>query len=293
MPQAITKAWARLRDPVERLWLKRWYLAGRMKATRLVVRLDLSGASAGVRVEAELSFRPQARSRRMVCLVGDVRLHAASWKDRPVAARCNAPYLVLEFPEKLEPFVETHLKVRYTYRPDQYGTVQQPTTRQDCPERMFLTCRRPLMAVVPGRLVQGSEKPPMRTYEWEPPRCRRLSCVVADVRSFKKETAEGVAVWLHLHQEVAARAPRLLDMLLQLHAESTESFHRSLPYRDFHYFEADQRDVGPYNAGGLIVVPRGTFGIDDRPTLYGILAPELNKEWRRAPDRMVASGKAD
>jgi hypothetical protein len=40
-------------------------------------------------------------------------------------------------------------------------------------------------------------------------------------------------------------------------------------------------------------VPRGTFQTDDRPTVYGILAPEFNKEWRRDPTLMVAEGKRD
>ena len=91
----------------------------------------------------------------------------------------------------------------------------------------------------------------------------------------------------------AERAPRLLDLLLSIYQESADSHHRELPYSDFHVLECDDPRQKPFNSPGLIVVPRGTFEIDDKPTVYGVLAPEFNKEWGRDPTRMVAIGKAD
>jgi hypothetical protein len=289
MRQVLRRAWSR----VQQVWLRRWYAAPRMKLTRLEVRLDLSTASAQARAVAEMSFRPQARSMTMVCLIGNVGVQTATWNGRPIRAEVNDPYLVLRFPKPLDPFVETSCQIRYTYVPDAYGTICQPTTREDCPEKVSITCRRPLLGLVQGHLERGTENAPYRTYEWTPPRSRRLNAIVADVRSFRKETGDGLAMWLHLHADAQERAPRILDLLIQLYAESAESNHRKLPYTDFHVVESDDRHVKPFNSGGLIVVPRGTFRTDDRPTVYGILAPELNKEWRRDPARLVATGQAD
>lgn len=283
----------RIRDRIEQIWLKRWYVAPRMKATRLDLRLDASTASQQVRAVADLAFRPQTASRTMVCLIGNARVHAATSDGAAVKARVNAPFLVLRFPKKLGAFVETRVQLRYAYRPDEHGTLLQPTTREDCPERVAVTCRRPLLAIVQGRLVKGTEDPPHRTYEWEPPRGRKLNCIVADVRSFKKEMGEGRSLWLHCHADAVARAPRILDVLVQLVREAEESHHRALPYRDFHFVEADDRHLKPFDALGMLVVPRGTFLAEDKATLYGVVAPELNKEWRRDRTFLVARGQAD
>lgn len=263
-----------------------------MKATRLDLRLDASTAGAQVRAEAELAFRPQVTGRRFACLIGDVKIHGASWNGDPIEARCNPPFLALRFPRKVDGFVETTIKLRYTYRPDAFGSIQQPTTKEACPERVWVTVRRPLLGILPGHLVEGTEKPPLRTYQWEPPRSRKLALVVADVRSFRKTTPSGMNVWLHVHQDLAARAPRLLDLLVDLHEEVAESQRRKLPYADYHFVEADQRDLQPYNALGIVVVPRGAFRVEDRPTLYGLLAPEVNKEWRRDPATLVTNPNA-
>ena len=41
----------------------------------------------------------------------------------------------------------------------------------------------------------------LRTYEWEPPRARKLNAIVSDVRSFRKETAGGMRMWLHVRPD--------------------------------------------------------------------------------------------
>jgi hypothetical protein len=283
----------RVRNRIEQLWLKRWYAAPRMRGTKLDLRVDVSGAGAQARAEATFSFRPQVRSTRTVCVIGDVKLHAARWGDRPVAARVNPPFLVMTFPKPLEAFVETTVNLRYSYVPDMYGTLLQPVTKDDMVERVTVTCRRPLRAVVQGKLVQATENPPTCTYVWDPPRSRRLNLVLCDGRSFRKETPEGMALWLHAARDGAERAPRILDLVAELFHQASESNHRKLPYTDFHVVESLDSTSPAFNSPGMIVVPHGTFRTDDKPTVTGVLAPELNKEWRRDPTRMVATGTPD
>lgn len=268
-------------ERVERTWLKRWYLAPRMKGVQLEVRLDLTSIGGQVRAEATFAFRPQVTSRVMACGMGDVDVRSATWEGQPVKARSNAPYLVLRFPRRLEAAVQARVHLKYTYRPDHYGTIRQPITGEDFPETVHLTCRRPLLALCQGRLVKGTENPPLRTYEWQPPRSRRLNAIVADVRSFKKEAPDGTAIWLHLHADSVDRAPRLLDLLIETYVETAKAHQRRLPYTDYHVIESDERDLTPFNSAGLIVVPRGSFRTGDKPQVYGIIAPELNKEWGR------------
>ena len=69
-----------IRDKVEQLWLKRWYLAPRLKGTKLDLQLDLSTPGKGVRAVAELSFRPQVDSKHMVCGLGDAKVAGATWE---------------------------------------------------------------------------------------------------------------------------------------------------------------------------------------------------------------------
>ena len=44
---------------------------------------------------------------------------------------------------------------------------------------------------------------------------------------------------------------------------------------------------------GLIVVPRGSFRTADRPTVSGVLTPEMNKEWGRDALRLQTVGTKD
>ncbi len=283
-----------LKDRLERWLLKRRYDEPRMKGTRLEVRLDLSGTSDQVRAEADFWFRPQVPSSQMVCLIGNVKVHSAIWKrSAPIKARVNAPYLVLDFPSKLDSFVETMVSLKYTYLPDEHWTVQQPVTATDFKEKLTLTCRRPLLAITQGHLVSGTENPPLRTYVWEAPRARRLNAFAASVQSFKKAAPSGMQIWLHCQAKSVPLAPRILDLCVQIYEECAESHHRKLPYTDYHVVECDLPRMPAFNSPGMIVVPRGTFAMDDRPAVYGALAPEFNKEWRRDPTRMVASGKKD
>lgn len=293
MPVDLTPA-RNITARLERVWLKRWFNEPRMKATRLEVRLDVSTASDQVRAEADLWFRPQASKSVMVCLIGDAKLHSATWKRSvPIKARVNAPYLVLAFPQKLEAFIETQVSLKYTYVPDEHWTVQQPITLTDFSEKMTITCRRPHLGIVQGRLVSGTESPPLRTYVWETPRARKLNAFSANVQSFRKEMPSGGLMWLHCQPPAVPRAPRILDLCVQIYEDCAESHHRRLPFTDFHVVECDLPRMKPFNSPGMIVVPRGTFDTDDRPTVHGILAPEFNKEWRRDPTRMVAEGKKD
>lgn len=282
----------RLARRIEATWLRRWYLAPRMKITKLDLRLDLQAPGGQVKATADFAFRPQVSSVNMACLIGDVAIHSASWGDRPIKARCNPPFLVLKFPKPLPAINEQRVSLRYTYRPDVYGTLLQPTTREDCPERIAITCRRPLLALVQGHLESGTESPPLRTYNWVPQRSRKLNVILADVRSFKKQMG-AMSMWLHCHADAVSRAPRILDLLASIYDECASSHHRKLPHADFHVVESDDRDVPAFNSPGLIVVPRGTFAVDDKPTVYGILAPEFNKEWNRQVSSMAAEGKAD
>src|SRR5690348_3516012 len=161
---------------MERVLLRRWNRAPRMQATRLDLRLDTSTTPGQVRATADLTFVPKVAGTTMVCLIGQVSLVSdAMWKDRKVKARVNAPYLVLSFPRRLDVGKPVQITLRYTYVPDEHFTIQQPITLEDCPERIWVTCRRPLLGLVQGRLLEGTEKPPHRTYLWEPPRSRRLS----------------------------------------------------------------------------------------------------------------------
>ena len=279
---------------LERIWLKRWFREPRMKATRLEVRLDLSTTSDQVRAEADLWFRPQAGSATMVCLIGDAKVHSAIWKrSKPIKARVNPPYLVLTFPQKLDSLIETQVTLKYTYRPDEHWTVQQPITESDFAEKVTITCRRPLLGIVQGKLLSGTENPPLRTYTWEAPRARRLNAFCANVQSFKKQAAGGMSMWLHCQPAGVSLAPRILDLCVQIYEECADSHHRKLPFSDYHVVECDVSGLKAFNSPGMIVVPRGTFATDDRPTVYGILAPEFNKEWNRDPTRLVAEGKKD
>jgi hypothetical protein len=281
------------RDRIERVLLRRWNRAPRMQARRLDLRLDVATTPGLVRASADMTFVPKVAGTTMVCLIGQVKLNDVFWKDRRIKARVNSPYLVMSFPKRLEVDKPVQITLRYTYMPDEHHTIQQPITLEDCPERIWVTCRRPLLGLVQGRLLEGTEKPPHRTYLWEPPRSRRLSCLVADVRSFKKETPSGMNMWLHVQSQDTERAPRILDLCVQIYEESADSHHRRLPFADYHVFECDDPRMKPFNSPGLIAVPRGTFATGDKPTVYGMLAPEFNKEWRRDPTRLVSTGKAD
>lgn len=293
MPVDLTPA-KNLTARLERIWLKRWFNEPRLKGSRLEVRLDLSTASDQVRADADLWFRPQSSSATMVCLIGDVKLHSVIWKrSQPIKARVNPPYLIMTFPQRLETQVETLVTVKYTYRPDEHWTIQQPVTHADFPEKLTITCRRPLLGIVQGRLVSGAENPPFRTYSWEAPRSRKLNAFAASVQSFKKQAPSGVNMWLHCQAMSVPLAPRVLDLCVQIYEECSESHHRTLPFADYHVVECDVAGMKPFNSPGMIVVPRGTFASDDRPAVYGVLAPEFNKEWRRDVTRMVASGKKD
>ena len=282
-----------VRNHIEQLWLKRWYVTPRMKGVKLDLALDLSMPGKGVRAVADLSFRPQVDSRRMVCGIGDVKIHGASWEGQAVKARVNAPYLVLKFPEKLSAFTETRVQLRYSYFPDQYGSVRLPMTGAEIPLSLKLTCRRPLLALSQGSLVQGTESPPLRTYEWASPRSKRLNAIVADVRSFKKEGADGTRFWLHVHADSTEYVPRILDLIIAIYEESTAAHSKKLNHEDFHVIEADERHVKPFNSSGLIVMPRGSFRTSDKPTISGVLTPEMNKEWGRDALRLQATGSKD
>jgi hypothetical protein len=282
-----------IRDRIEQLWLKRWYLKPRMKGVRLDLQLDLSMPGKGVRAVAELSFRPQADAKVMVCGIGDVKVHGASWKGKAVKARVNAPFLVLKFPEKLSAFTETKVQVRYSYQPDEYGSVRLPLTGAEIPLTLRLTCRRPLLALSQGSLVQGTEKPPLRTYEWASPRSRKINAIVADVRSFKKEGPDGTRFWLHVHADSTEFVPRILDLIIATYEESVAAHHKKLDHADYHVIEADERHATAFNSSGLIVLPRGSFRTADKPTIAGVLTPELNKEWGREALRLQTSGSRD
>ena len=78
-----------VRNRIEQLWLKRWYVTPRMKGVKLDLALDLSMPGKGVRAVADLSFRPQVDSRRMVCGIGDVKIHGArqsSWHSLAISS---------------------------------------------------------------------------------------------------------------------------------------------------------------------------------------------------------------
>jgi hypothetical protein len=293
MPVDLTPA-KNLTARLERIWLKRWFKEPRMKATRLEVRLDLSTASDQVRADADLWFRPQVASATMVCLIGSAKVHSAIWKrSTPIKVRVNDPYLVLTFPQRLDTFVETQVTLKYTYRPDEHWTIQQPITATDFAEKVTITCRRPLLGIVQGKLLSGTESPPFRTYTWEAPRAKKLNAFAASVQSFRKQAPSGVNMWLHCQAASVDLAPRILDLCVQIYEECADSHHRKLPFADYHVVECDVAGLKPFNSPGMIVVPRGTFATDDRPTVYGVLAPEFNKEWRRDVTRMVADGKKD
>jgi hypothetical protein len=283
----------RAAERLERVQLRRWYRASRIAARRLDLRLDMSGGPGLVRATAEFTFVPDVASSRMTCLIGDVNVHSVHWSDRQIKARTNAPFIVLSFPKQLPKGKEQRITLRYTYMPGEQFTIQQPITNADCPERVWITVRRPFLGLVQGKLIEGKENPPLRTYEWAPPRCRKLNALVANVKSYRKETPSGMALWLHIQADETALAAHILDLCVQLYEESADSHHRRLPFSDYHVVECDDPRMRPFNSPGLIVVPRGTFRVDDRPTVYGILAPEINKEWRRDPTRMVADGKKD
>ena len=150
-----------------------------------------------------------------------------------------------------------------------------------------------LLGVVQGKLLSGTETPPFRTYTWEAPRARKLNAFCANVTSFKKQATGGVNMWLHCQPAAVSLAPRILDLCVQIYDECADSHHRQLPFADYHVVECDLAGMKAFNSSGMIVVPRGTFATDDRPTVYGVLAPEFNKEWRRDPTRLVAEGKKD
>ena len=282
-----------VRDRIEQLWLKRWYLAPRMKGVTLDLSLDLSTPGKGVRAEAELAFRPQVESKRMTCGLGDVRVHGATWNGRKVKARCNAPYLVLTFPEKLGAFTETKVTIRYSYTPDEYGSIRLPMMGQDPKLSLRLTCRRPLLALTQGHLVKGTEQPPLRTYQWDPPRARRLNAIVADVKSFQKEGPDGTRFWLHVHPDSVDYVPRILEMIIQIYEESAAAHSRKLGHSDYHVIESDERHQKAFNSSGLVVLPRGSFRSPDKATMNGILTPELNKEWGKDALRLQAIGRKD
>jgi len=284
---------SRAKAHVEQAFLKRAYAAPRMKATKLDLKLDMSMLADTVRAEADLWFRPQTSDTTMICLIGEVTIKDARCKSGVVKARTNSPFLVLDFPKRLEAQIETQVIIRYAYKPDFHWTVQQPITPAECPEKLTITCRRPLLGVVQGKLLNGEEKAPFRTYTWQAPRSRRLNAFPANVESFKKTTPSGMEMWLHCQPSSSIRAPRLLDLCVQIYEECTSSHHVKLPYTDFHVVEGDDPRMPPFNSWGMIVVPRGTFETDDRPRVYGVLAPEFNKEWRRDPTLMVAEGKRD
>lgn len=281
------------RNRIEQLWLKRWYLAPRLKGVKLDLQLDLSMPGKGARAVAELSFRPQVDSKRMVCGIGDVKVHGATWEGQAVKARVNAPYLVLKFPKKLSAFTETKVQLRYSYHPDEYGSIRLPMTGADIPLTLKMTCRRPLLALSQGSLVKGTEQPPLRTYEWASPRSKKLNAIVADVRSFKKEGPDGTRFWLHVHADSTEFVPRILDLIIDVYEESVSAHQKKLTHSDFHVIEADERHVKAFNSSGLIVLPRGSFKTADKPTISGVLTPELNKEWGREALRLQTSGHKD
>jgi hypothetical protein len=283
----------RAAERVERVQLRRWFRAQRMLGRKLDLKLDMSAGQGPVRAEATFTFVPQVSSSRMTCLIGEVQLKSVTWGDKQVKARVNSPYIVLSFPRQLEKLKEQRIVLRYTYVPDEQYTIQQPVTQSDCPERVWITVRRPFLGIVQGKLVEGREDPPLRIYQWEAPRCRKLSALCANVKTFKKDTPSGMAMFLHIQADETDLAPRILDLCVQLYEESADSHHKRLPFPDYHVLECDDPRMKPFNSPGMIVVPRGTFRVDDRPTVYGILAPEINKEWRRDLLRMVAEGKRD
>lgn len=293
MSDLVSDIVRRIGRSTEQYWLRRWHLASRMRGVKLDLRLDFATTPGRVRATADFTFKSQVRNTTTCCILGNVDLQSVGWQGRQVKARVNSPFLVLSFPRPLGVNEEATVQVRYMYAPDQYGTILQPSTKDDFATRVWITCRRPLLGVVQGRLVQGAENPPLVTYQWQPPRCRRLNAVVADVRSFRKEVPDGPSIWLHLQKDWAVYAPRVLDVLVELYRESHDAHHRKLPYQDFHVVESDDPHVMPFNSPGLIVVPKGTFNTDSRPTIYGILATEMNKEWRRDPTRMVSEGAKD
>ena len=283
----------RTAERLERTWLRRWYRARRVVARRLDLRLDMSQGQGLVKATADLSFVPSVAGATMSFIIGDVKIQSVHWGDKQVKARVNSPYLVLSFPLQLPKDKEQRITLRYSYFPDEQWTIHQPVTPVDCPMRIWITCRRPFLGLTQGKLVEGTESPPLRIYQWEPPRCRRLSGLAGNVKSFKKDTASGMAMWLHIQADETDLAPAILALCVQLYEESADSHHSKLPYADYHVFECDDPRMKPFNSPGLVVVPRGTFRKDDRPLVYGILAPEFNKEWRRDRSTMVYEGRKD
>ena len=283
----------RAAERLERIRLRRWYRAQRLMAKKLDVRLDMSQGSALVKASADLTFVPKVASSATTLIIGEVKIQSVSWGDKQVKARVNAPYLVLSFPRQLPKDKEQRITLRYAYVPDEQWTIQHPVTPAECVMKVGITCRRPFLGLTQGRLVEGKENPPLRIYSWDPPRSRRLNAIVGNVKSFRKDTPSGMAMWLHVQADEVDLAPQILDLCVQLYEESADSHHVKLPYTDFHVFECDDPRAKPFNSPGLVVVPRGTFRQDDRPFVYGVLAPEFNKEWRRDRTRMVSEGRKD
>lgn len=287
---SFLRRWA---ERLERIQLRRWYSQRRLLARRLDLKLDLSQGPGLARVTADLTFVPAVAGATTTLILGDVKVQSVHWGDKAVKARVNAPYLVLSFPRHLPKDVEQRIVLRYSYVPDEQYTLLQPVTPADCPMRVTITCRRPFLGLTQGKLLEGKEDPPLRIYQWDPPRCRRLTALVANVKSYRKETPSGMSMWLHVQADETALAAHVLDLCVQLYEESAESHHVKLPYSDFHVLECDDPRMKPFNSPGLVVVPRGTFRQDDRPYVYGVLAPEFNKEWRRDRTRMVSEGRKD
>ena len=89
------------------------------------------------------------------------------------------------------------------------------------------------------------------------------------------------------------RGRHLLNILLKMYDESVQAHGTRLPYTDYHVIESDERGMKPFNSSGLVVVPRGSFRTPDKPTIYGVLSPELNKEWGKDALRLQAVGTKD
>ena len=68
---------------------------------------------------------------------------------------------------------------------------------------------------------------------------------------------------------------------------------KKLGRTDYQGIEAGERHRKSFNASGLVVVPRGSFKTPDKPTVSGVLTPELNKEWGRDALRLQTPGTKD
>ncbi|MEM7245133.1 MAG: hypothetical protein AAF533_07300 [Acidobacteriota bacterium] len=280
------------RDYCDQFFLRRSYAQPTVKGTNLELRVDLSRPEMQARAEADFRFRPLQDTKTVILGIGPVTVRSATWKGHALKTRCNSPFVILRFPEKLENCIETRIHLKYSYWPDSYGTLRQPLTKNDFPTKVWLTCRRPLLALCQGELIESKEEPPLRVFEWAPPRSRRLNAVVATVRSFRKQADDELNLWLHVRENTVDIVPRILDLMLEIYEECRGAHGKGLPYEHLHVVESDEADREPFNSPGLIVVPRGSL-INDRPKVYGLLAPEFNKEWGREAIRLQHWGEKD